>query len=317
MLINLIIMKKSIQIYILSRNRPLFLKVAIDSVLNQNHSQIKFEIIVSDNSDNESICKKIEENCIQKNVRYIRRNPPLIHIDHMNSVVSELNSEYSVIFHDDDILDPDYINVMSSFFNESEVVLVGCNSMNFKDNILDPKDVQDSKLRINNLSSTTKFYNEKNFLERYLPGNDGNAPFPSYMYRTKFLKQAMLKIPVTGKHADVSILSSHLNYGTIAWLEKPLMYYRIHDSNDTVIEQITSSISLFNYMKKKGIKKNSIRLQLFKVMFMKKWLLQQGNIKSNITSRRYRVIVLFFLLKTMKLLVRISFWKLVLKRLFR
>ena len=65
MLINLIIMKKSIQIYILSRNRPLFLKVAIDSVLNQNHSQIKFEIIVSDNSDNESICKKIEENCIQ------------------------------------------------------------------------------------------------------------------------------------------------------------------------------------------------------------------------------------------------------------
>ena len=137
------------------------------------------------------------------------------------------------------------------------------------------------------------------------------------MYRTKFLKQAMLKIPVTGKHADVLILSSHTNYGTIAWLAKPLMYYRIHDSNDTVIEQITSSISLFNYMKKKGVKKNSMKLQLFKVMFMKKWLLQQGNIKSNINSRRYRVIVLFFFLKTMKLLIRISFLKLVLKRLFK
>ena len=310
-------MKKSIQIYILSRNRPLFLKVAIDSALNQNHSQIKFEIIISDNSDNENVSKMIKENYAHKNIKYIRRISPLSGIDHLNLVVSELNSEFSVIFHDDDILHPDYINIMSSFFNQSDAVLLGCNSINFKDNILDPKDVQDSKLRVNNLPSITKFYNEKDFLERYLPGNDGNAPFPSYMYRTKFLKQAMLKIPVTGKHADVLILSSHTNYGTIVWLAKPLIYYRIHDSNDTVIEQITSSISLFNYMKKKGIKKNSIKLQLFKVMFMKKWLLQQGNIKLNITSRRYRVIALFFFLKGMKLLIRISFWKLVLKRLFR
>ena len=61
-------MKKSIQIYILSRNRPLFLKVAIDSALNQNYSQIKFEIIVSDNSDNENISKMIKENYVHKNI---------------------------------------------------------------------------------------------------------------------------------------------------------------------------------------------------------------------------------------------------------
>ena len=233
----------------------MFLRVAIDSVLQQNHSQIKFEIIVSDNSDNDDVSKMIDEDYAQKNIKYIRRSGFTSHMGHTQLVVSELNSEYSVIFHDDDILHPDYMSVMSSFLNKSDVVAVGCNCMNFKDNILDPKNFLDSKLRINNLSSSIKFNNEKDFLERYLPGNGGAAPYPSYMYRTKYLKQAMLKVSVTGKHADVSILSSLLNYGTIVWLEKPLMHYRIHASNDSVIEEITSNISLFNYMKKKRCEK--------------------------------------------------------------
>ena len=304
-------MKKNIQIYILSRNRPNYLRVALDSLLKQNHSQIKFEIIVSDSSDNDDVCKMIDRDYVQKNIKYIRRSGVTSHMGHTQLVVSELNSEYSVIFHDDDILHPDYMSVMSSFLNKSDVVAVGCNSMNFKDNILDPKNFLDSKLRIHNLSSPLEFNNEKEFLERYLPGNGGNAPLPSYMYRTKYLKQVMLKVSVTGKHEDVAILSSLLNYGTIVWLEKPLMYYRIHASNDSVIEQITSNASLFNYMKKKGVKKNSMKLQLFKVRSMKRWLLQQGNIISNITHRRYRVIALFFLLKSMKLIIRGSFWKLV------
>ena len=68
---------------------------------------------------------------------------------HTQLVVSELNSEYSVIFHDDDILHPDYIINMSSFLNNNEnVVAVGCNGMDFKNNISDLKSTSDSKLRI-------------------------------------------------------------------------------------------------------------------------------------------------------------------------
>ena len=57
---TLILKKKNIQIYILSRNRPNYLRVALDSLLKQNHSQIKFEIIVSDSSDNDDVCKMID-----------------------------------------------------------------------------------------------------------------------------------------------------------------------------------------------------------------------------------------------------------------
>ena len=214
---TLILKKKNIQVYILSSNRPVYLKEALDSVLKQNHSLIKFEIIVSDNSDNDDVCKMIDRDYAQKNIKYIRRSGNMSLMGHTQLVVSELNSEYVVIFHDDDILYPDYMNVMSSFLNNNDVVAVGCNGMNFSDNVLD------SKLRIRNLSSSIKFNNEKDFLERYLPGNGGSAAHPCYMYRTKYLKQAMINAPFRGKHFDVGILSSLLNYGTIVWLTKPLI----------------------------------------------------------------------------------------------
>ena len=150
-------MKKNIQIYILSRNRPNYLRVALDSLLKQNHSQIKFEIIVSDSSDNDDVCKMIDRDYAQKNIKYIRRNSPLRAIDHINLVVSELNSEYSVIFHDDDILHPDYMTVMSSFLSKNDAAAIGCNCINFKDDISDPKKFLDPKLRINNLSSPIIF----------------------------------------------------------------------------------------------------------------------------------------------------------------
>ena len=305
---TLILKKKNIQIYILSRNRPNYLREALDSVLKQNHSLIKFEIIISDNSDNDDVCKMIDRDYAQKNIKYIRRSGNMSVMGHSQLVVSEVNSEYVVIFHDDDILYPDYMNVMSSFLNNNDVVAVGCNGMNFSDNVLD------SKLRIRDLSSSTKFNNEKDFLERYLPGNGGAVAYPCYMYRTKYLKQAMIKAPFKGKHFDVGILSSLLNYGTIVWLTKPLIYYREHTSNLSITESIPERIALLNYMKKKGVEKNSTNFLLLRIMFEVKWILQQGSILSNITHRRYRVIILSVLLKIIKIFMRWDFWKLVFLR---
>lgn len=315
-----ILKKENIQIYILSRNRPNYLREALDSVLKQNHSLIKFEIIISDNSDNDDVCNMIDRDYAQKNIKYIRRSGITSHMGHTKLVVSELNSEYAVIFHDDDILHPDYMSVMSSFLNNNDIAAVGCNGMIFRNNVLDLKNVLDSKLAIRNLSSSIKFNNEKEFLERYLPGNGGIAPLPSYIYRTKYLKKIMLKFPFRiGKpgepsSADALMLSSLLNYGEIVWLEKSLMYYRVHASNLSVIESIPERLALLNYMKKKGIKKHSTNLLLFRIMFWVKWVLQQGNFLSNITYRRYRIIFLSVLLKIIKISMRWDFWKIVFTR---
>ena len=321
---TLILKKKIIQVYILSRNRPVYLRVTLDSLLKQNHSLIKFEIIISDSSDNDNVCKMVNEDYAQKNIKYIRRSGVTSHMGHTQLVVSELNSEYSVIFHDDDILHQDYMSEMSSFLNNNNnIVAVGSNGMNFKDDILNPKNVLNSKLGIRNLSSPIRFNNEKDFLRRYLPGNDGIASLPSYMYRTKYLKEVMFKFPFRiGKpkepsHTDALMLSSLLKYGAIVWIEKPLIYYRIHASRLSAIESIPERLALVNYMKKKGVEKHSTNLILFRVLFWVKWILQQENFSSNITHRRNRVIILSVFLKIIKISMRWDFWKIVFKRLFK
>jgi len=50
-----------LQFVILSRDRSEFLKQAIDSVLAQNEPLVEFELIVSDNSENENVAKMIEK----------------------------------------------------------------------------------------------------------------------------------------------------------------------------------------------------------------------------------------------------------------
>ena len=106
--------KAQVQIYILSRDRPKFLREAIDSILNQNQSLMKFEIVVSDNSKSGDVSKMISKHYSTKNFKYIKRGGMLSSREHFRLVVSELNSKYAVLFHDDDVLFPNYIKIMSS-----------------------------------------------------------------------------------------------------------------------------------------------------------------------------------------------------------
>ena len=253
--------KAQVQIYILSRDRPKFLREAIDSILNQNQSLMKFEIVVSDNSKSGDVSKMISKHYSTKNFKYIKRGGMLSSREHFRLVVSELNSKYAVLFHDDDVLFPNYIKIMSSSLQDN-IAAIGCNALVFKSSILN------AKIKMHKFFLPKWFNSEKFFLEQYLPGSGGIAPYPSYLYRTAYLKQAFLNIPIKGKHSDVAILSSLLNYGEILWLESPLMYYRVHDSNDSVVESIPDRLALIYYMKSKGIDKNSIKILFFSLVIL-------------------------------------------------
>ena len=111
------------------------------------------------------------------------------------------------------------------------------------------------------------------------------------------------------------MLSSLLKYGTIIWLEKPLIFYRIHASRLSAKESIPERLALINYMKKKGVDKHSTNFILFRILFWAKWILQQENFSSNINHRRYRVVILSILLKLIKISVRGSFWKIISKKI--
>ena len=61
----------------------------------------------------------------------------------------------------------------------------------------------------------------------------GSAPFPGYLYRVKSLLNVKLDKENGGKYSDLSFLLKLLEYGRIQWLCKPLMFYRLHNNNDS------------------------------------------------------------------------------------
>jgi glycosyltransferase involved in cell wall biosynthesis len=117
-------MKETVQIVILSRDRPKYLKESLDSVLNQNLSKVAVKVIVSDNSEKEEVRKMIERDYPSHNFKYIRRNPPVPAKEHFQLTISECEEKYIVMFHDDDMMHPDYVETMLPFIQKEGVCFI-------------------------------------------------------------------------------------------------------------------------------------------------------------------------------------------------
>ena len=181
-------MKNIVQVVILSRDRPKYLKQTIDSILNQKILREKFEITISDNSDKNNVMEMIGQNYSDNNLKYIRREPSVSLMKHFKLIISECESEYTILFHDDDIMHPDYIKTMLPFIQKEGVAAVGCNSFIFHN------DISKTVGEMHNFKSVKTFTGENDFLSSYMPWSIGGiAPFPCYMYKTEFLKKVELK----------------------------------------------------------------------------------------------------------------------------
>jgi hypothetical protein len=58
------------------------------------------------------------------------------------------------------------------------------------------------------------------------------------------------------------------------------MYYRIHDENDSNIEDTVGGIALLNYIAKKGISKNQDFFVAMRYDLWRKWLVKQDKVNS-------------------------------------
>lgn len=291
------------QIVILSRDRPEYLKQSINSVLNQNRGLVKFELIVSDNSEGTGVERMIGENYESDSFKFITRRPALSSREHFQAVISELSGEYAVLFHDDDIMHPDYFRVMSLFVSEKNQTIsaVGCNAYFFKNEALK------YKKKMHGFEYIKSFNSRKDFLTQYLFGTGGKAPYSGYMYNTKFLKKISIASLPCGKHGDVTLLSSLLDHGAILWLPAPLMHYRMHDSNDNNVYSAPNRICLLNYMAKSGLNRKDDLMVLFRCDFWYKWFLEQ-DIK-NIFLWRNKIVFKFLFFKSLYFMNKVIFWR--------
>jgi len=115
-----------IQVFILTYNRPQYVLRAVNSALNQNFDD--YEVIISDNSTNDDT-QKIIATLNNDKLKYKKREPSLPVIEHFNLVLSEVASDYFILFHDDDEMLPDYVSTLfETLKNNPDIVAAASNA---------------------------------------------------------------------------------------------------------------------------------------------------------------------------------------------
>lgn len=233
-------MSSSLQIFLLSRDRPDYLREALQSALAQSGERI--EVIVSDNSEREEVARMLAAEF--PGVRCIRRSPPLGAFDHFQAVINAATADLVVMFHDDDVLLDGYADALRGRLDaDSSLTAACCNATILRGTRVTtecfaPAGRNDLHLR-----------EPEDLLSEYFSlSPKGPAPFPGYMYRRTMIQGLGLDPRHGGKYSDVSFLLKVLRRGPMLWLKAPLIRYRIHGHNDSATEAVGQRLRLLRYV---------------------------------------------------------------------
>lgn len=277
-------MKNDVTVVIMAHNRVETIGEAIDSVLLQKD----VKIVVSDNSSSDCVKNFVALN--YPTIHYFQRKNYPDSSSHFNAILTSINSKYFMIFHDDDILIEGSIKIMvNALEDNSSISAVSGNAY-----VIEGKNKTNKSLVSKNHS--TVINNKQEMAEKYiLPESHGVAPFPGYLYRTSMVSNIVSDPSEGGKHADISFLMKVVEAGKVLWLKDYIMFYRIHDKNDSSIENISDRLSIIRYIKR-NTKLKSKNFSYYKFIFYMKFLRQNYSFMRFFFSYKYKSI-LFFVIK--------------------
>lgn len=229
-----------ITIYIITRNRPKLILRSVQSALQQCYSNIK--VIVSDNSTNNLTYKLFKENPIDdKRFVYLDQKGRFKSFaDHTNYIHDIVDTQYYMIFHDDDEMLPGMIHKMYALaISNNNVIAVGSNAFIKKNNR-----VKSSFFR---LKRYELIQSPQKLVKQYLLCQI--APYPSYLYNKGLLSNHRIMLKNGGMYSDVAFLLSLLDSGVIAIISERLMIYHLHSDQGSNSYSFIDSLSLARYMK--------------------------------------------------------------------
>lgn len=229
----------------MSHNRKDFLAEALNSLLQQKN--VSFEVIISDNSTNNTVSKWFSENYSipSANLKYIRRKQTLPVLDHHNQIISEVTAPYFMMFHDDDVLEPRALEILLDALEKNPTASAVCGNAG----VINERTVS-TELFAPCLNENIIFNTAEDFAEHYLLPEKGHVPFPGYLYRSTLVKNLHLDFKQGRKNADVSFLVKTCQKGQIHWLADKTMYYRRHKDNGSINVDLKAIFSLCRFLKK-------------------------------------------------------------------
>ena len=271
-----------VQVFILSRNRPELLRQALRSILKQDYQNL--QIILSDNSTNDSVEKLIQNEFGSERIEYRKRNPPVTVFDHFQICQAEVSADYAMFFHDDDVLLPTAISyAVDALQSNTALSAVGMNAYvidtHGKRTLLFNKKIKEDII----------LCSPEQIAMKYLAYPMSIVPFPGYLYRSHALKKSQFQYSNGRKHTDVSFLVQVAKHGSILWLSEPLMEYRIHGTNDSAQYDILAIFSLCRFLnREKTVSQQTI--DRYKMVSLIAWMLAQRNRQTNQKGWKFKTL---------------------------
>lgn len=243
-------------VIVLSHNRPNFIKKCLDSIISQDYPV--FKLMVSENSTNDDVFNLLHEQFSTVEVK--RRQPALSSQEHYTQLFSEVDSEFTMLFHDDDFfIRNDALSEMMGHFKDNVAAVAGNAYHQYEDKVTTKKFFEAK-------SSFKEFVLSKDMFTSHLRGEI--APYPSYIYRTNALKNMKSDWVRYGKYNDAYMVSSLAERGKVIWVSNPIMNYRIHANNDSQKMDVEALKNLINYGYELGVEEKEIALYYFPTMIL-------------------------------------------------
>ena len=230
-----------IQVFLFTYNRPDYVQKTVDSIFAQDYDD--FELIISDNStDNRT--KDVYEQYDHPKLTYIQRVPSVTPEEHFNTICSEIASEYVVFFHDDDIMLPTYLSeTIKVLENDPAIAAAGSNGFF----IYGDEYSNDIFIKRQN-DEAVKIFDNPSVLANVYLRRDPIAPFPSYMYRSRFLEGIHMDAKKNGLYSDAIFILEIMRHGGLAWVMTPQIYYRLHHGQLSKMADIQDYLKFLRYL---------------------------------------------------------------------
>jgi hypothetical protein len=132
-----------------------------------------------------------------------------------------------MIFHDDDILLPGYLDhAIYTLESDPSFSAVACNSFLYENEKLGTTTMRDVSMGVVVHSHSLLF---KSYTD---PWGCGAPPLSTFIYRASVIVQHRFVITQAGKYSDILFLAAILGAGPFLWLSCPYACYRIHPGSD-------------------------------------------------------------------------------------
>lgn len=279
--------KPTLTIFIATYNREAYLPISINSVLNQTYQD--FSLVILDNASQDRTTEVVAPFLKDQRVSYIRHEQNLGSCGNVNYAVTHCETDYFMIFHDDDIMLPHLVETqMKEMQSHSGYAIISANAF-----MIDDQGVCKNQA-IFDLGTERRLFSGSEYLQHFL--RYGSCVVcPMVLYRTAFMKEHALTFSLDAGPAGDQYMWFEIERcgGTVCVLNEVLLHYRKYQKQESTMFRLPMEYQLLNHLLKgehyRSVIQRSLKTQF--LLFYKLYILDFNEADKNLPAmcRQFRL----------------------------